>query len=405
MIKRITDKLEQWMNGPNERNIIKYILSNEEVSRTDISKALLVSMSTVTNVTDKLLKKNLIRESGIQKTNRGRSTILIQVSKEKFKSIGIGINSKFVSVSLIDLSGHKYYHSELPLEKSSWIKNYENISKEIKQLLKENSNYADDILGIGVEPPVFIEYRMENLDFKFDFDDQWDIDKLIEILEEKYEYGVTYHSSFSCLLSGESFFGNAKHYKNVINVNVSSVGLGWAKMDNNIIDRNISKSFRNIGHMVININGPQCKCLQHGCLELYTGKDALVNNYIKLASLEDEFNTSNGNIDDLNYHNILEYAEKGDYIAVQSISKAATILGIALGNVASMMHPDMIILYGGIIRESNLYFDITKKTINDKLKTILEKEIVIERPTVLQHKIATSIGSATLVFEQIFLDA
>lgn len=400
---RIGEKIEKWMSGPNEQAIIRYIIKNEKASRTGISKALAVSMSTVTNVTEKLIKKNLIREAGLVKTDRGRSIRLLEVNKEKFKSIGIGVNSLCISISLIDLSGKKYFHNELPLNTTNWDANYTAIITSVHRLLDENSDSCDDILGIGIEPPGFIEYEMENLDDRFDYEDEWSIDTLTTMLESTFDYGVKYYSSFSCILCGEAYFGNARRYNNIININISSAGLGWARIENKIIDRGIAESYRSIGHMVININGPECACSQHGCVELYTGKEALVDNYKRLALLDNEYSGANGNLDDLSYHKVLEYAENGDYIAVQSVSKAATLLGIALGNMASMMHPDMIILTGKIIRESNLYFEIAKKTILGKIKTLGEREVVVEH-TAIHNAGSTSVGAATLVFEQIFLD-
>lgn len=402
MNKRITNKIDKWMNGPNEKNIIRHIMSNENVSRTDISKSLAVSMSTVTNVTEKLLSKELIKESGIQKTVRGRSIKLLEVNQEKFKAIGIGINLLVINVSLIDFNGKKYYHKEIPLDTVSWKNNYENIIVTLDELLQTHSDCRDDILGIGIEPPGFVEFNMKNLDSTFEFEDEWNVDGLIATLEERYEFGVTYSSSFSCILSGETFFGNARYYDNVINVNVSSVGLGWAKIDHRIIDKNVAASYRSIGHMMINMSGPKCPvCGQNGCVEIYTGKEALVNNYQKLIAIEEDFHRpADGEV--IDYHKILEYAENGDFVAVQAVTKAATILGTALGNMASMLHPDMIILTGRIIRESHLYFEMTKKVINDRLKNLIEKEVVVELATI--HKFnTTSFGAATLVFVQIFL--
>ena len=52
---RIKKKLDDWMGRPNEMNIIRYLMLNSKTSRTDISEALSISMSTVTNVTEELI--------------------------------------------------------------------------------------------------------------------------------------------------------------------------------------------------------------------------------------------------------------------------------------------------------------------------------------------------------------
>ncbi len=405
MNKRITDELKRLLNGPNEKRIIRYIIRNEEVSRTEISKALSVSMSTVTNVTEKLLRKDLIRECGVQKLERGRSIKLLQINEERFKSIGVGINAICVSINLIDLRGKTYFNRKIALDKTSWKKNYENIITLIDQMAAENPEFINDILGIGIAPPGFIAFEMHNLDKKFDFEDDWNIDDIINLLEENYDFGATSESSFSCILSGESFFGKAKDFNNVIFVNVSSGGIGWAKIENKVLDRKVSKDYHSLGHHVININGPLCSCSQHGCVEMYTGRDALVNTYIELVSRDEEYNTlysSKDALQQIDYHKVLELAETGDYNAVQSVSKAATILSTALVNVASLMHPDLFVLSGQVVRSSSLFFSIVQKITNVKLKTLTGNEVEITDRVVEVN--TSSVGAATLVFEQIFLE-
>lgn len=401
MNQRIKARLDEWMGSPNERAIIRYMVTKGEASRTELSKTLGVSMSTVTNVTEKLLNKNMINEGGLVKAERGRSMKLLGVNQKKFKAIGVGFNYLLLNVSLIDMEGKVYFHEEMPLDTESWQVNYKNAAKLVSKLLKEYKDYQEDILGIGLETPGFIEYGMRNLDRPYPFKAAFSVESAAAFLEDRFDYGVTSSSSFSGLLSGESYFGDARNHNHVINVNISSSGLGWARILDRKLDRKAAHTSGSIGHTVVNINGPQCTCSQNGCAELYTGKHHIMETYQGLMTLDEDYK-QNHTMEDLSYHDVLEMGEAGDPVAVQAISKAASVLGILVANTAFMLQPDMVILSGRLIRESKLYFQVAKNIALKRLVNQGIEGVKIVLPTVNRAG-STSFGVATLVFEQIFL--
>lgn len=393
----INQKIETILQSKNEISVFRFIYTHETVTRADISKRLQLSPATVTNLIDTLIKKNVVLEGGVIKADRGRNSKVLYINNKKFRSIGIGINRFNVNAKCSDLDGNVYSTKKAELNTDSWAENYQTVLDFIDEILRENADYEKDIIGIGISIPTFIQYNMENLDCKYNFKDEWNIDTLTNLIEEKYKIGVVSSSSFSSILSGEEYFGAAKNKKNAIYINVSSAGLGWAKITNGRIDTIVSDNYKSIGNMIININASDWNENGSGSLQYYIGKDAIESDYQKLVLNSTGENDINQSID---YHKILELGEKGEYLAVQSISKAASILGVALANVSTVINPDIIILSGRIIKESTLFYDVVKKITNTRLKVLTGKKIEIGQCIV--HNDTSSLGASTLVFESLF---
>jgi glucokinase len=87
-----------------------------------------------------------------------------------------------------------------------------------------------------------------------------------------------------------------------------------------------------VGHMILDPNGPLDGCGQRGCVEAYCGGNSLARETgHSAAALFDE-------------------AVAGDARAAERIRQAATQMGYALINVANLFDPEMVVMGGGVTR-------------------------------------------------------
>ncbi|WP_420120837.1 ROK family protein [Nakamurella sp.] len=87
-----------------------------------------------------------------------------------------------------------------------------------------------------------------------------------------------------------------------------------------------------IGHTVIDPDGPQCRCGATGCLEQYAGKDALM----RAAGLDLS----------LPIDHLQRAAAAGDPAAVTSFAVAARALGTAIANAVNLVDVETVVLGG-----------------------------------------------------------
>ena len=103
-----------------------------------------------------------------------------------------------------------------------------------------------------------------------------------------------------------------------------------------------------VGHMVIDIDGPLCKCGRHGCLE------AIVS-YHGLKTMLDEKLAAGAvcNIDPSSFRatNIFKAWRMGDPVLSELLEYQARALGIGIANVINITGVERIILGGTIYQE------------------------------------------------------
>ena len=87
-----------------------------------------------------------------------------------------------------------------------------------------------------------------------------------------------------------------------------------------------------VGHMILDPNGPLDVCGQRGCVEAYCGGAALARTTGRQAA------------------ELFEQAAKGDEVAARVIRDAAVHMGYALINVANMYDPELVVMGGGVTR-------------------------------------------------------
>jgi glucokinase len=91
-----------------------------------------------------------------------------------------------------------------------------------------------------------------------------------------------------------------------------------------------------LGHMILDSDGPLDGCGQRGCLEVFAGGNQLARQTGEPAA------------------ELFRAAEAGDVEALAIVKRAATYMGIGLVNVTNLYDPDVIVMGGGISKSWKL---------------------------------------------------
>ncbi len=87
-----------------------------------------------------------------------------------------------------------------------------------------------------------------------------------------------------------------------------------------------------VGHMILDPNGPLDSCGQHGCVEVYCGGGAL--------------SRATGT----SWEELFDEATAGNGEAAARVREAATYMGYALINMTNLFDPEVIVMGGGVTR-------------------------------------------------------
>ncbi len=176
-------------------------------------------------------------------------------------------------------------------------------------------------------------------------------------------FGVNAYLDNDANLAGlaEYRFGAGKNHHNVLYFTVST-GIGAGV----IIDDRLLQGYHGLaaelGHIIIDPNGPPCSCGFNGHLESFSSGPAIVK-YV-LGEMESGVGSSMRREVNLTARDVADAAHNGDALAIKAYQRAGEYLGIG---VASMLHafdPSIVIFGGGVSQVGNLLFD----TFHESLK-------------------------------------
>jgi glucokinase len=108
-----------------------------------------------------------------------------------------------------------------------------------------------------------------------------------------------------------------------------------------------------LGHMVIDINGPRCQgnCPNHGCFEAMASGTALAREARLIASVQPESALGRTVRDgrEIDGPLVTELAHDGDTAAREVIQLIGERLGVAIASYVNIFNPEMVVVGGGVM--------------------------------------------------------
>lgn len=107
-----------------------------------------------------------------------------------------------------------------------------------------------------------------------------------------------------------------------------------------------------IGHMVLEVNGPKCGCGNKGCLEALASRTAIFQQL--KAGIKDGQKTLltdmlGDDLEDLRSGDLRKAIRRGDKFVDRVIEGAAEYIGIATANLVNILNPEVVVLGGGVM--------------------------------------------------------
>ncbi|MFJ8855906.1 ROK family protein [Streptomyces sp. NPDC102437] len=135
----------------------------------------------------------------------------------------------------------------------------------------------------------------------------------------------------------ELWFGGLDELRSFLYL-TGEIGVGGALVVNGELLRGAHGFAGEIGHVVVDAEGPECRCGSRGCLEQYAGQAAL----LRAAGITEP--GSGAGVAELERR-----ARAGDERAVAAVAEAGRMLGRVLSGAVNLLDPDAVVL-GGIYR-------------------------------------------------------
>jgi glucokinase len=107
-----------------------------------------------------------------------------------------------------------------------------------------------------------------------------------------------------------------------------------------------------IGHMVLEVGGPECNCGNRGCFEALASRTAIfrkIQTAVQAGQPTLLTSMLGPNLKDLRSRHLRKAIHRGDQFVERVVEEAAEYTGIAVGNIINLFNPEVVVLGGGVI--------------------------------------------------------
>ncbi|HCJ41147.1 ROK family protein [uncultured Ruminococcus sp.] len=226
------------------------------------------------------------------------------------------------------------------------------MAKVALEAVKEAGLTLDDIEAVGIGTPGtansatgVIEYS-NNLGF-LNF-------PVVELMRTHIDKPCYVENDANAAAYGEFVAGAAKGANDAVCITLGT-GVGGGIIINKKIYSGFNFAGAEIGHTVINVDGPQCTCGRKGCFEVYSSATGLIR-MTKEAMEKDPASALHAEVEEhgkVSARTAFNAMRKGDATAKQVVDDYIKYLACGIANTINIFQPDILCIGGGVCNEGD----------------------------------------------------
>jgi glucokinase len=300
--------------------------------------------------------------------------------------IGIDLGGTKIKAALLNtrlqIQAHKAFVTNSFESKGLLIKGIADI---VAGLIKENGLKRENILGLGVGMAGPVDSQNGRVHFLPNISG-WENVPLAAILRDKLKLPVFLDNDAKLMALAEYNSGKARFAKNALCITLGT-GVGGGLILNGELFRGLDNAAGEIGHLPINVSGPDCACGGKACLEAYVGNKRILALAKKVFQRE------------ISLEELSRLAALRNKKAVSVWLQVGEYLGVALSAAVNLLNLDAIIIGGGVADAGKVLFEQVKRTIHSRAMPVQSKRVKILKAGLGNH--AGMIGAGVLVKERL----
>jgi len=258
----------------------------------------------------------------------------------------VDIGGTKIAVGVVDDNGKVLSKKQAPTDPDRYGNALDLIARLLHETADESGVQLNGI-GIGSTGPVDpIRGEFGDVDFL----PGWRGKNPVKDLAQIFDLSVALENDGDAAALAEAGWGAGRNRTRLIYVTVGT-GIGGGIILDGKLYRGVDGAHPEVGHQVIDANGPQCSCGFRGCWESLAAGPAMA------AWFEKNAPANHPQREGITAKRICELAQKGDEFALQAVEHEALYLGLGLANLINLFTPDAIVLSGSVMNSANLFLD------------------------------------------------
>jgi predicted NBD/HSP70 family sugar kinase len=344
-------------------------LHDNQISRSELSDLTGLSQATISSIVGHLIAEGALIEdnaSGLGARGRGRPLVMLRLNPQYTHVIGVKIAVHQVVFSVTDFVGNVVASDNIAMEspKMTPAQLVAFVVRGVRNCLKKAGKTVDDVSGVGVGLPGFIDshrgiafwspvFDTPNVNFR-------------ELLQSKFDVPVFVENDANLVTLAEHWFGMAKGLENAVVITIEH-GTGSGLIFDGKLYRGTQGLAAEFGHTKLVFGGPLCQCGESGCMETHTAAFALIHEAAKAG-----FRVPNRPLDYNERSRLLQAivarAEAGDKPMRRIFEQMGRYLGLGIANLVNLLNPQRVIICQGSVRCAHLF--------EESLRSVTERMVI-----------------------------
>lgn len=258
---------------------------------------------------------------------------------------------------------------------------------------------TSDFIGLGIAAAGILDIKRGIVTTSPNLP-RWQNVPLRDILAEKLGIVTYIINDANAAALGEHRFGGGRGFGNMIYLTVST-GIGGGIIVDGKLYSGADGCAGELGHMTIEVDGPQCNCGNFGCLEALASGWAVAREAktrIKQGEKSSIIELADGRLESITAETVAVAARRGDRLAADIVREAANYLGVGFANFVNIFNPELIVIGGGLSKMGDMLLKPARRVLKERAFKLPARTVRLARARLGSN--AGIIGAAAYVFDQ-----
>lgn len=177
-------------------------------------------------------------------------------------------------------------------------------------------------------------------------------------------------------------------------------GIGGAALVNGALYRGTHGGAGEIGHTVVDLDGPRCGCGRYGCLEAFAGRGAIARRASRALKLAGRQSLAGCEPGEISAATVIEAGLAGDSLAQRILEETGEYLGLGIVSAVNVLDPEVVVVGGSTMRAGDLVLEAATRVVRSRALRGLA-----ERVRIVMGELGDdggAVGAASIVLRGLF---
>ena len=335
----------------NRRRVVEELQRRGTASRAELARITGLSRSTISTLVGELQHSGLVVETDGangeapgRAQGQGRPPVLLTLDRSAGAIVGINFGHADVHVAVADLSRTILAERsrEMDVDHAGGAA-LDAAAELVEQALRDAGVPKERVLaaGMGVSGPVDHEADVVHRSAILP---SWGDIRPGEQMHERLGIPVFIENDANLGAMAEVALGGARGVRDAIYLMIAA-GIGAGVVVDGRIIHGVGGTAGELGHVLLDDNGPICRCGNRGCLETLAAGPAIV----------ELLKRTHG--PDLTLARVIELVGENDPGALRAVADAGRAVGRALAALVNVLNPEVVVIGGELAAAGDALLD------------------------------------------------